>query len=233
MRLIIVFIFSLSIISCITPHERLSDGDIAGRYHRVKKGESLSQIAKKYRSHSSEIMEVNGIEREKSLRVGQELFIPDPDPIGTRIKKHRGNSPLKVAKKTVPKNVQKIFDFPVAKGRIFHRFSSSKQNPYDGLGIKAPRGAPIMAALDGKVIFVGDDGTRYGLLVIIEHRDTYISVYAHLDKAVVKPGQDVKKRDVIGNVGISGGISTPHLHFQIRVNERPHNPEDYLTPGAP
>ncbi len=234
------------IASCISIDEKPAESELAGKYHRVKKGDTLGLIAQKYRSSAEEIMDVNGIDHAKSLRVGQELFIPDPDPIGTRIAKYASTrAPKTVAQPKGKRNQKsphvvaskpkanssvsaKIFDFPVPGGTIFRNFSQNKQKPYDGIAIRAPRGAPVLASLDGKVIFVGDDGTRFGLLVIIEHQEPYISVYTHLDKALVKAGQKVSKREQIGTLGTSGGVATPRLHFQIRVSERPKDPQLFI-----
>ncbi len=116
-------------------------------------------------------------------------------------------------------------------GTIIHEFTLNKKSPYDGLGIKATKGARINASLDGRVLFVGDDGTKFGLIVILEHVDPYITVYAHLDRATVVAGQKIKRGDVLGYVGQSGGASVPHLHFQIRVAERPKDPKLYLKPS--
>ncbi len=234
-------LFSLFLSSCLSLSEKRSDLEVAGVYHRVKKGDSLSRLATRYRSTVEEIKEVNGIESERSLRVGQEIFIPDPDPIGARINKY-SSKPIaskKAKKPSARKNIasskktseqygEKIFSFPVPGGQIVRSFSDDKKKPHDGITIRAQAGSPILAAQKGKIIFVGDDGTRFGLLVLIEHKEPYISVYTHLEKAVVKSGQYVEEGQTIGTVGTSGGLKSPQLHFQIRVAQRPKDPEKYL-----
>ncbi|MCA9506964.1 MAG: M23 family metallopeptidase [Myxococcales bacterium] len=236
--LVVLYIFYCG---CVSIHNRPYESELAGVYHRVKKGDSLSFIAHKYNANPQEIMEVNGLESEHYLRTGQEIFIPSPDPIGIKITQynkkqslqntvHANDKSLAQQGSRHKKTQQKIFQFPVPGGSIVHQFSSSKQKPYDGLGISAPRGTPVVAALEGKVIFVGNENTRYGLLVIIEHEQPFISVYAHLDKALVKSGQKIKQRQKIGSVGVSGGVATPRLHFQIRVSERPQDPKRFINP---
>lgn len=234
MKILISLLFFICIANCVSIQDKPNESEVAGTYHRVKKGDSLGLIAKKYRINPDEIKDVNGLENGP-LQIGQEIFIPDPDPIGTKIAKHQSPRRAKKSKKEAHKNsskktasTKKIFEFPVPGGTVFHQFSSAKKNPYDGLGIQAPRGTAVRASLDGKVIFVGDDGTRYGLLVIIEHQEPFISVYAHLDKALVQSGQRVEQGQQIGTVGSSGGTATPRLHFQIRVSERPKDPKLYL-----
>lgn len=227
-----LFLLPFILFSCHSIDEKPRESDLAGSYYRVKSGDTLSEIAKKYKTTVEEIMDVNGIDNQRALRVGQALFLPDPDPIGTKIAKLK--PPAKRVTNTPPaqkKNAKtslRIFDFPVPGGVVVYQYSKAKANPYDGIGIKAPRGTNIIAPLDGKVLFVGNDGTKFGLLIIIEHVDPYITVYTHLDRAVVKTGQAIKRGATIGTVGQSGGVSIPHLHFQIRVDQRPQDPKLYL-----
>ncbi len=224
----------LAIAACQSIDERPQDSDLAGTYYRVKPGDTLAKIANNYNVPIEEIMYINGIENERALTVGQALFLPDPDPIGKKIAKLKPKSPIKTKpeKKFVEKKsakvVARIFDFPLPSGKVFKEFSHNKKSPYDGIGIKAQKGARINASLDGNVLFVGNDGTKFGLIVILEHVVPYITVYAHLDHAQVKAGQKLKKGDAIGTVGQSGGATFPHLHFQIRVAERPKNPKSFL-----
>lgn len=226
--------------NCQSLEERPTDRDLAGVYYRVKPKDTLASIAQKHRLTAEEIQDVNGIDDERSLRVGQALFLPDPDPIGKKIAKlkatpapQKKSSPKKVAKVTAAHHA--LFDFPLKHGEIVHNFSKAKQNPYDGIGIKAPLGEKVLAAQNGQVLFVGDDGTRFGLLVIVEHKDPFITVYTQLDKALVKAGQNLKKGQPLGLVGKSGGAKFAHLHFQVRLNRKPVDPKAYLKsyPGRP
>ena len=226
-------IFCLSYLGCRSTGEKPYESELAGRYHEVKKGDTLGKIAVKYRVSIDEIMDVNGIDDIRLLRIGQALFLPDPDPIGTTInrikeRKKPRQAPKKKSKTLAQKPSLKSLSFPIAHGSIFKKFSKNKKNPYEGVGIRAQRGQPILAAMPGTVLYAGDDDTKYGLLVIIEHPSPFITVYTHLEKALVKQGQKVKRQQVIGRVGSSGGAKLPHLHFQVRVNERPEDPQKYL-----
>lgn len=221
---------------CKSMPERPRDSDLAGKYYRVKPGDTMSVIARKYQVSVEEIMDINGIEHERALRVGQALFLPDPDPIGKTIARLKPKStpakkakkPATPSKKSVVAANKKIFDFPVPGGTIFQNYSKTKNSPYDGIGIKAPRGAKVVSSLEGRVLFVGDDGTKFGLLVIVEHKEPFITVYTHLDSAPVKAGQTLKRGELLGSVGQSGGVAIPHLHFQVRVDQRPQDPKQYL-----
>jgi lipoprotein NlpD len=225
LSLIILFMLQ----SCITLDNKPQESELPGKYYRIKEGDTLELIARKYRISIDEIMETNGIENPRALHIGQTIFLPDPDPIGTKIAKLIKSKENKVISPAKEKETSaKIMDFPVPGGKIFREFSRDKKNPYDGIGIKANQGETIVAALRGKVIFVGDDGTKFGLIVIIEHEKNLITVYTHLDKALVSTGQEVQSKTPLGLVGTSGGVSFPRLHFQVRHKQRPKDPRLYL-----
>lgn len=221
--------------ACLIHSKKPKESDLAGTYYVVKPGDTLSHIAIKYQVAISEIMDINGIDDERSLRVGQALFLPDPDPIGSKIQRLRKDPASKPVreKSRHQKEISPMFDFPVPGGIIVHKFSRTKKDPYDGIGIKAKRGSRILAPKNARVLFVGDDGTKFGLIIILEHQDPFLTVYAHLDQAFVKAGQQVQRGDFLGTVGSSGGIGFPHLHFQVRMGQRPQDPMLYLKrPGS-
>jgi murein DD-endopeptidase MepM/ murein hydrolase activator NlpD len=98
---------------------------------------------------------------------------------------------------------------------------------HTGIDIGAPYGTTIKAARRGEVLYVG---TReaYGLIVIIDHGNSLATVYAHLSRAYVRPGQSVATLGSIGAVGCSGWCTGPHLHFEVRVSGQPTNPMKWL-----
>jgi murein DD-endopeptidase MepM/ murein hydrolase activator NlpD len=232
-KLLNIFLFILAImnLNCRSLVQKPSEDEIAGSIHVVKPGDTLAKLAEKYRISVEEIIDVNGIINERSLQIGQKLFMPDPDPVVKKIAQAKKSQPTpknKTSTKNLAPTKQPIFDFPVPGGIIVHRFSDAKGKPYDGIGIKAHQGAKIIAPDDGRILFVGDEKTKFGLLVIVQHNEPFITVYAHLNRALVKTGQLIKRGQILGEVGKSGGIFEPLLHFQIRVKERPKNPELFL-----
>jgi murein DD-endopeptidase MepM/ murein hydrolase activator NlpD len=86
---------------------------------------------------------------------------------------------------------------------------------HDGLDIAVPHRGEIVAALEGRVRFVGTRG-GYGKLVIVEHDDGYETRYGHLDKLLVKRGAKVRQGDLLGLAGSTGRSTGPHLHFELR-----------------
>lgn len=92
-----------------------------------------------------------------------------------------------------------------------------------GIDISNMTGTPIRATAAGKVVFAGVNG-GYGKMVKIEHADSYLSIYGHLDHIQVKPGESVMRGDRIGTMGNTGRSSGSHLHYEVRHQDEPLNP---------
>jgi murein DD-endopeptidase MepM/ murein hydrolase activator NlpD len=118
-------------------------------------------------------------------------------------------------------------------GRIGSSFGE-RQDPINGEGafhtgidIDAPVGSPVRAAADGNVTEAAM-ANGYGRLVRIDHGHDVVTVYAHLSAMAVVPGQHVTRGQVIGYVGLSGRVTGPNLHYEVRVHNVPVNPHKYL-----
>lgn len=96
-----------------------------------------------------------------------------------------------------------------------------------GVDISAPYGTTVDSAADGIVFHAGRDA-GYGNAVLIDHGYGVTTMYGHLSKVYVVVGQEVKRAQVIGAVGMTGRATGPHLHYEVRVNETPVNPFRYL-----
>ena len=96
-----------------------------------------------------------------------------------------------------------------------------------GMDFTAPRGTPIFATGDGKVIRADQRSSGYGKHVRIDHGFGYISLYAHMSKYNVRKGQIVKRGDLIGFVGNTGRSQAPHLHYEISKNGTKINPINF------
>lgn len=98
---------------------------------------------------------------------------------------------------------------------------------HSGLDFRGPVGAPIHAAAAGKVSFVGTKA-GYGRLIEISHGNGLVTRYAHMSAWKARAGQEVEAGEVIGAIGNSGRSTGPHLHFEVRVNDRAVNPRPFL-----
>ncbi|AWR86850.1 LysM peptidoglycan-binding domain-containing M23 family metallopeptidase [Meiothermus taiwanensis] len=104
---------------------------------------------------------------------------------------------------------------------VFQRF-------HTGIDLAAPAGTPVYAARAGQIDTAGWSRYGYGLHVIINHGGAQETLYAHMSRIVVRPGQWVDRGDLIGYVGSTGWSTGPHLHFEVRVGGAARNPLAYL-----
>jgi murein DD-endopeptidase MepM/ murein hydrolase activator NlpD len=104
---------------------------------------------------------------------------------------------------------------------------------HTGIDLVEPFGSPVYAADDGIVALVGSSTSGYGNYVVIAHSGGLDTLYGHLSTAVVKPGQLVSQGQTIGLEGSSGSSTGAHVHFELRINQKPVNPAPYLPPGQP
>jgi murein DD-endopeptidase MepM/ murein hydrolase activator NlpD len=108
-------------------------------------------------------------------------------------------------------------------------------NPFGGGGaefhpgqdIAAPRGTPVLAPADGKVVEAGWKN-GYGQTVVIDHGNGLTTRYGHLSKIEVTAGQELRRGDQLGQVGSTGRSTGPHLHYEVRAGELPVSPHHYL-----
>jgi murein DD-endopeptidase MepM/ murein hydrolase activator NlpD len=128
--------------------------------------------------------------------------------------------------------------------RNFKRFASGfgyrihpiykTRKMHTGIDLSAPRGTKVFAAGDGEVVKAGKSTGGYGKLIIIDHGYGYKSLYAHLHSVDIKRGSKIKRGEFMGTVGNTGRSIAPHLHYEVRYNDKPVDPVNYyfndLTP---
>lgn len=129
---------------------------------------------------------------------------------------------------------------PLKFARISSRFTHKRWHPvlkkwrsHKGVDYAAPRGTPIKATGNGKVVFRGKKG-GYGNVVFLRHGGKYTTVYGHMSRFAkgVKKGTAVKQGQIIGYVGSTGLATGPHLHYEFRVNGVHHNPLTIKLPKS-
>jgi len=120
------------------------------------------------------------------------------------------------------------FLWPV-KGQVISGFGPKKGGlNNDGINISAPAGTDVVAADNGVVAYAGNELRGFGNLLLIRHADGWVTAYAHNEKLLVKRGEKVKRGQTIAQIGSTGNVSAPQLHFEIRKGTDPVDPLKYL-----
>ncbi len=183
-----------------------------GIAYKVKKGQSLWDISRKFNVSLDKIKEANEI-TTNTIRPGQKLFIP-----GVSLTQE-----VVFAQQFSDRFIKPVFGY--VSSSFGHRIHPifRKYHFHAGVDLKAPYGSTVRASQSGRVIFTGWK-TGYGKCIIIKHNNVYKTIYGHLSRISVNPGQYVKGSDPIGTVGNSGLTTGAHLHFEVLKNNRPIDP---------
>ena len=212
--------------------------------HRVEQGETLFSAALRFSVDTRSLAVMNGLERPWVVYPGDELLLPpgakDGGKVRVAVRPAARARPAETAAERAARANQprlavngpavKDFIWPV-EGKIIADYGAGASGlRNDGVNIEALRGAPIGAAAAGEVIYVDEEVEGLGLLVLVAHPGGWITAYAHAQEALVKTGQMVAQGEALARVGASGKVTTPQLHFQLRKDGDPVDPEP-MMPG--
>lgn len=121
------------------------------------------------------------------------------------------------------------FRWPV-RGRIIAGFGTKANGEKnDGINLAVPEGTSVKAAEEGVVIYAGNELKSYGNLVLIRHKDGWVSAYAHNRSIKVKRGEDIRRGQIIAEAGMTGSVTSPQVHFELRKGATPVDPLDHLS----
>jgi murein DD-endopeptidase MepM/ murein hydrolase activator NlpD len=212
----------------LRPGQELVILPIDGVYHTVVQAETLEKIAAKYKAEVQSIIDCsyNGLDPEAPvIAPGDKLIVPG----GIRPYVARSVSAYKGP---IPENAERgtgVFSWPTS-GRLTDRygFKTLSGRWHNGLDISSRAGSPVYAADSGFVTFAGWTDGGYGNLVVIDHRNGYVTRYAHLQTYYVTAGQSVAKGTQIATMGSTGNSTGSHLHFEVWHKGVRKNPEMYL-----
>lgn len=186
-----------------------------GVHYTIRSGDNLWLLAEANGIDYRKVLQYNPGVNPRRLQPGDEIYLPGvKDPYK---KNNRMIMPVANAKVHSGYGLRK---HPIGGGVRFHK----------GVDMAGRVGKPIIAALDGKVVYAGPEGAL-GYIVRLKHDRGLTTVYAHCSRLLVKSGQRVRQGDLIARVGRSGRVTGPHLHFEVWKNGKHVNPINYLPGG--
>ncbi len=213
------------------------------RRHRVQAGDTVYGVARRYGIDPSRIVSLNRIAAPYAIAPGQSLALPAASPASrsaavalpaaaspaTAVQAVPATRSLAAIPAPPPRAGGK-FLWPV-RGQTIARYGRKKDGLHnDGINIAAPRGAPVRAADNGVVAYVGNELRGFGNLILVKHAGGWVTAYAHNQDFLVKRGQTVSRGQPIARIGSSGNVATPQLHFEIRKGTRSVDPTRFLGP---
>lgn len=197
------------------------------KYHIVRQGETLSQIANRYGLDYRRIASLNGLSNSDKIYTGQRLLLttaPANTTTTTTITTQQ-RPQTTITQSNFPINQSSSWLRPITGNLIrpFNQASGIMGNWYT-----ANQGTYITATQAGTVIYAGNSLPEYGNLIMLQHPNDYISVYAHLGSFLVKERQIVQAGQKIGTVGFIQRLNQPAFEFQIRYRGSPTNPNQFI-----
>ena len=194
---------------------------VDGVYHGVDEGDTLENIAEKYKVEVEAITSLSFNDLRPSLfRIQEEMKLIVPG----------GTKPY------VPRRVTS-YSGPIPSGArgtgafiwpVLGKLTQGYWWGHRAVDVGAPTGSAVLSTDGGYVSFVGWTDIGYGYLIILDHANGYSSHFAHLSQMYVMVGQRVERGQVIGAVGSTGWSTGPHLHFEVRYYGAQQNPRAYL-----
>jgi murein DD-endopeptidase MepM/ murein hydrolase activator NlpD len=211
---------------------------VDGVYHTVRSGETIASIASDYGIDPAGLYnEWNDLDRGKQPREGQQLVVP-----GGKGEELTWQLPPRYPGPGPDSTISAICGGTVVTGAGGHGwftyptggsqvsgwyFHDPRNRMHAGLDYRCEQGDPIYAADNGVVTMAGRNGT-YGMMLEVNHGEGFTTRYGHLSRIVVECGQTVYQGDLIGYCGDTGWSSGAHLHFEIRRDNVPQDPQVYL-----
>jgi len=197
-----------------------------GVFHVVERHQTLYRICKTYGVDIKKVISLNGIVDPSKMQTGQRIFIPGVKKV---LKVEIVIDDVVAEPDEKAKNTYQKLDFiwPV-EGKITDVFEGSEDKRHQGIDVSSPLGTPVKASYAGKVIYSNNTIKGYGNLIILRHSEEFVTVYAHNQVNLVEEGVWAEKGQIIGKVGQTGRATGPHLHFEIRRNNKATDPLPYL-----
>lgn len=212
-------------------------------YHRVQRGDTVSQISERYRLNYRQIGALNGLDSKYTIYSGQWLKLWEGQGTPANNNRYNASTPT-VSQSTyttpvtstpnsssqspvyeVTANATSGYEYPT-RNQVTRNFDAAAGNM--GMWFAGNVGDPVLASQSGTVLYSGNGLPEYGNLIMIRHSDNYITAYAHNSQLLVKEGDTVQGGQRIANMGSSGQTNQVGLEFQVRLNGNPIDPRAVL-----
>lgn len=202
--------------------EAKPDTVVIERVYVVQKKDTLFKIATSNGMTVDELKKLNNL-KGNDLKVGQRIYLA-----GTARPQETTNVGENLTEEDVEKRdkIRQDLIMPV-EAKVISEYGLRNGRPHKGVDLGAKQGTPIYAVLDGTVVYSGVQGS-YGNVVVIEHPDFVMTVYAHNEKNLVSVNDKVKQGQQIAVVGATGNARGAHLHFEYRLKGKAINPRKVL-----
>jgi len=221
--------------------------------YTVQAGDTFADIARRWGVDMVALGDANAIPSPYVIRIGQVLKRPDfrrastpmpattpaptpsPTPVTTPKAVPRPARSPRPAPPLRPQLAPRESDAPrlqwPTEGAVVTRFGDRVSGiPSNGIDLAALYGTKVRAAAAGTVLYAGREPQRFGQLILIDHGRGFVTAYAYLGTMTVKEGDKVTAFERIALVGKSGEAKRPTVHFELRRNNVPRDPELYLPP---
>lgn len=215
-------------------------------YYQVKRGDTVSQIASRYRLNYRQVGAINGLDSQYTIYSGQMLKLwqggqAKPAKATNNVNAYQGGtstsvtttqpsynttpSPAPTPAYEVTANSTSGYEYPT-RNQVIRNFDASAGSM--GMWFTGKEGDPVLASQAGTVLYAGNGLPEYGNLIMIRHSDSYITAYAHNSRLSVKEGDTVQRAQRIASMGSSGQTEQVALQFQVRLNGNPIDPRAVL-----
>ncbi len=199
-----------------------ADSVLIQRVYIVQRKDTLFRIATDNGMTVEELKRINNL-RSNEIFVGQKLNLITPKGFVSSEQVTQGLTDEDIR---VKDKIRTDVLMPID-GKVISEYGIRNGRPHKGIDIGAKPGSPIVAVLDGTVVFSGYQGA-YGNVIVLEHPEFVMTVYAHNEKNLVSVGDSVTKGQSIATVGSTGNATAPHVHFEYRIKGKAINPRKVL-----
>ena len=217
----LALISTIAVLAACAGNNTSSNRSVPDGYYKVRPGDTLTQIAKRYGQNVNTLVAWNNLPNASQIEVGQVLrvrrHVAAPRNIATQQRQATAVTPINRLSLQWPTDN--------ASSSIIQRYNGTTSK---GIDIAGTQGQQIRSAAAGTVIYVGEEVRGYGKLILISHNDYTITAYAHNDTLLVQKDQKVQAGQVIATMG-SSDTDSVKLHFEVRLNGKAVDPLPYLT----